>query len=72
MLCSEFQQLKLLQSSLPALAQSEAEACKSLIDAFTTWFAANHASHKGGAEDAFQVRCSCFISGYYMPNDYHI
>ena len=55
--CSEFQQLKVLQSSLPALAQSEAEACKSLIDAFTTWFAANHASSMAGLEDTAQVRC---------------
>ena len=42
--CSEFQELKTLQSSLAALAQAEAEACKGLIDAFDAWFAASYAS----------------------------
>ncbi len=45
--CSGFQQLKVLQSGLPAVAQTEAEACKRLIDAFDAWFAANHASQSG-------------------------
>ncbi|DBA69401.1 TPA: Kinesin heavy chain [Trebouxia sp. C0005] len=39
-----FQQLKVLQSGLPAMAQTEAEACKRLIDAFDAWFAANYVS----------------------------
>lgn len=42
--CSGFQQLKVLQSGLPAMAQTEAEACKRLIDAFDAWFAANYVS----------------------------
>jgi len=45
--CSGFQQLKVLQSGLPVLAQTEAEACKKLIDAFGTWFAANYAPQSG-------------------------
>lgn len=50
--CSEFQQLKVVQSSLPALAQSEADACKSLIDAFNAWFAANNTSQASGMLEA--------------------
>ncbi len=45
--CSGFQQLKVLQSGLPAVAQTEAEACKRLIDAFDAWFAANYTSQSG-------------------------
>lgn len=53
--CSEFQQLKVLQSSLPAVAQSEADACKSLISAFNAWFAANYTSQAGMPAGATQV-----------------
>ena len=53
--CSEFQQLKVLQSSLPAVAQTEADACKSLIDAFNAWFAANCTSQAGMLEGVTQV-----------------
>ena len=45
--CSGFQQLKVLQSGLPAVAQAKAEACKRLIDAFDAWFAANYTSQSG-------------------------
>ena len=55
MSCSDFQQLKVLQSSLPALAQSEAGACKALIDTFNAWFAANYASPSGAFDDSHRV-----------------
>ena len=42
----------MVQSSLPALAQSEADACKSLIDAFNAWFAANNTSQAKGVQEA--------------------
>lgn len=53
--CSEFQQLKVLQSSLPAVAQTEADACKRIIDAFNAWFAANCTSQAGMLEVVTQV-----------------
>ena len=39
--CSEFSELKALQSALAGLAQAEAAACKSLIDSFSLWYTAN-------------------------------
>lgn len=59
--CSEFQQLKVLQSTLPDAARSEADACKTLIDAFTAWFAANCASQAGTLEDVTQVSLLCVV-----------
>ena len=63
--CSNFQQLKVLQSSLPALAQSEAQACKTLIEAFNIWFAVNYASPSGTFEDSHLVslpRLLCLLT----------
>ena len=72
MCCSEFQQLKELQSALPALAQSEAEACKSLIDAFSAWFAANYQVQKEGLNGAFQVRNFLHNESFVCPKCFDV
>lgn len=53
--CSEFNELKALQSSLAGLAQAEAAACKCLIDGFSLWYATNYGMATQGISTGLMV-----------------